>query len=117
MREFLAGVGYERWVLPALLLIPLAGVILIYVVRIGRGRPDDIASAGSARVIAFGTLLVEFVVSAGLWWTFDTSRSTWQNVVMKPWIPEWGANFVVGIDGISLMMILLTTFIMLLSVL
>src|SRR5687767_8363766 len=36
---------------------------------------------------------------------------------MKPWIPEWGANFVVGIDGISLMMILLTTFIMLLSVL
>jgi NADH-quinone oxidoreductase subunit M len=117
MREFLAGVGYERWVLPALLLIPVAGAILIYVARIGRGRADDIATAGSARVIAFATLVIEFLVSAGLWWTFDPGRSTWQNVVMKPWIPEWGANFVVGIDGIALMMILLTTFIMPLSVL
>src|SRR5687768_2300998 len=117
MLEFLADIGYERWVLPALLLIPLAGAILIYVARIGRGRVDDIANAASARVIAFATLLVEFIVSAGLWWTFDTSRSTWQNVVMKAWIPEWGANFVVGIDGISLMMILLTTFIMPLAVL
>ncbi len=117
MLEFLADIGYERWVLPALLLIPIVGAILIYVARIGRGRADDIANAASARVIAFVTLVVEFIVSAGLWWTFDPARSTWQNVVMKPWIPEWGANFVVGIDGISLMMILLTTFIMPLSVL
>ena len=117
MLEFLAGIGYVRWVLPALLLIPIAGAVLIYVMRIGRGRADDIANAGSARVIAFVTLLIEFLVSAGLWWTFDPARSTWQNVVMKPWIPEWGANFVVGIDGIALMMILLTTFIMPLSVL
>src|SRR5688500_14428892 len=117
MRDLLATIGYEKWVLPALLLIPIAGAILIYVARIGRGRADDIANAGSARIIAFATLVVEFVVSAGLWWTFDTTRSTWQNVVMKAWIPEWGANFVVGIDGIALMMILLTTFIMPLSVL
>jgi len=117
MREVLAGIGYERWVLPALLLIPIAGAILIYLARLGRGRADDIANAGSARVIALATLVIEFLVSAGLWWTFDTSRSTWQNVVMKAWIPEWGANFVVGIDGISLMMILLTTFIMPLAVL
>jgi NADH-quinone oxidoreductase subunit M len=117
MRDFLGSIGYEAWILPALLLIPIGGAILIYVARIGRGRADDIANAGSARVIALATLLVEFLVSAGLWWTFDTSRSTWQNVVMKAWIPEWGANFVVGIDGIALMMILLTTFIMPLAVL
>ncbi|HZO19830.1 MAG TPA: NADH-quinone oxidoreductase subunit M [Gemmatimonadaceae bacterium] len=117
MRDFLAGIGYGDWVLPALLVIPIAGAILIYVARIGRGRGDDIAAGGSARVIALVTLVAEFLVSAGLWWTFDTSLSTWQNVVMKPWIPEWGANFIVGIDGISLMMILLTTFIMPLAVL
>ena len=117
MREFLATIGYARWVLPALLLIPIAGAILIYAARIGRKRPDDIAHAGDARVIALSALVIEFLVSAGLWWTFDTSRSTWQNVVMKAWIPEWGANFVVGIDGIALMMILLTTFIMPLAVL
>ena len=117
MRDFLAGIGYGDWVLPALLVIPIAGAILIYVARIGRGRGDDIAAGGSARVIALVTLVAEFLVSAGLWWTFDTSLSTWQNVVMEPWIPEWGANFIVGIDGISLMMILLTTFIMPLAVL
>ena len=117
MRDFLAGIGYGDWVLPALLVIPIAGAILIYVARIGRGRGDDITAGGSARVIALVTLVAEFLVSAGLWWTFDTSLSTWQNVVMKPWIPEWGANFIVGIDGISLMMILLTTFIMPLAVL
>ena len=117
MRDFLAGVGYGDWVLPALLIIPIVGAILIYVARIGRDRGDDIATGGSARVIALVTLVAEFLVSAGLWWTFDTSISTWQNVVMKPWIPEWGANFIIGIDGISLMMILLTTFIMPLAVL
>ena len=62
MRAFLAGFGYERWVLPALLIIPLVGVILIYVARIGRRRSDDIAAAGSARVIALVTLIVEFLV-------------------------------------------------------
>src|SRR5688500_15078803 len=103
MREFLAGIGYGRWVLPALLLIPIAGAILIYVARIGRRRPDDIANARSARVIALITLVIEFLVSVGMWWTFDVSLSTWQHVVMKAWIPEWGANFVVGIDGVSLM--------------
>src|SRR5688572_31396685 len=86
MLEFLADIGYDRWVLPALLLIPIVGAILIYVARIGRGRADDIANAGSARIIAFATLVIEFLVSAGLWWTFDPARSTWQNVVMKPWI-------------------------------
>ena len=118
MEPFLAGIDYASWVLPALLLIPLAGTILIFVARIGsRGRPDDIANARSARVIALITLVIEFIVSIGMWWTFDTNLVTWQFVVMKPWIPEWGANFVVGIDGIALMMILLTTFIMPLSVL
>jgi NADH-quinone oxidoreductase subunit M len=117
MRDFLSGIGYGDWILPALLLIPVAGAILIYVGRIGRSTQDDLEHARGARVIALWTLVIEFVVSAGLWWSFDASIVTWQHVVMKPWIPEWGANFVVGIDGISLMMILLTTFIMPLSVL
>ena len=33
-----------------------------------------------------------------------------------PWIPTWGIRFTLGVDGIALMMVLLTTFIMLLSV-
>ena len=41
MRDFLAGIGYDAWVLPALLIIPIVGAILIYVARIGRDRGDD----------------------------------------------------------------------------
>ena len=63
------------------------------------------------------TFLVEFLVSLGLWWAFDPAVGGWQFVFDKPWIPSWGVRFVIGIDGIALMMILLTTFIMVLSTL
>jgi NADH-quinone oxidoreductase subunit M len=41
----------------------------------------------------------------------------WQALVDLPWIPSWGVRFTLGIDGIALMMILLTTSIMVLAVL
>jgi len=63
------------------------------------------------------TFLVEFLVSLGLWWAFDPADARWQFAVDKPWIPSWGVRFAIGIDGIALMMILLTTFIMVLSTL
>src|ERR687886_944975 len=117
MREFLTSVGYNGWVLPALLLIPVAGALLILVHGALSRGDDTIATAGAARWIALLTFVVEFVVSLGLWWTYDPSSTAWQAVVSTPWIVPWGARFQVGIDGISLVMVLLTTFIMPLSVL
>ena len=58
---------------------------------------------------------VEFVLSLGLWWAFDASFAGWQQTFDRRWIPAWGIRFTLGIDGISLMMVLLTTFIMLLA--
>src|SRR5919206_614573 len=117
MREFLTSVGYNDWVLPALLLIPVAGALLILVHGALSRGDDTIATAGAERWIALLTFVVEFVVSLGLWWTYDPSSTAWQAVVDAPWITPWGARFRAGIDGISLMMVLLTTFIMPLSVL
>ena len=141
MNGFLASIGYGRWILPALLGIPMVGALLILLQgalggRAGGARQaapeesaaaraavdprtavDEIATgvAGPARTLALLTFLVEFIVSLGLWWAFDPSDARWQFAVDIPWIPSWGVRFAIGIDGMALMMILLTTFIMVLS--
>ena len=122
MIDFLTSIGYMHWVLPVLLLIPTLGAMAIWLQGApGRGAPgaDDVASGAASvpRLMAFVTFLVEFIVSIGLWWTYDTTNPGWQGVFDVPWIPSWGIHFRLGIDGISLMMILLTTSTMVLAVL
>ena len=124
MRDFLNGIGYMNWVLPALLAIPTVGAALVWATPTSRRRGlaaggDEIAAgvAHGPRWIALLVLLVEFVVSLGLWWSFDATIPGWQALFDVPWIPAWGVRFTLGIDGIALMMILLTTFIMVLSAL
>jgi hypothetical protein len=142
MNGFLASVSYDRWILPALLAIPLLGALLIWLqgslggrnrgasrqaapeesaaARAGvdaRTAVDEIATgvANPARATALATFVVEFIVSLGLWWAFDPADGRWQFSFDSAWIPSWGVRFTIGIDGMALMMILLTTFIMVLS--
>ena len=116
MEALLRSIGYDNWVLPALLLIPVIGAVLLLVMP--RGSDDgNVESNRPARMVAFGVLLLEFIVSIGLWWTFDPANAGWQAAIDAEWIPMWGIRFTLGIDGIALMMILLTTFIMPLCVL
>src|SRR6185437_13546917 len=96
---------------------PLVGALLIVLQSAVAKYDGTLAAAPSARWIALITFLVEFVVSLGMWWAFDLSTAAWQFRVTHWWISGWGANFDVGIDGISLSMVLLTTFLMPLSVL
>ena len=119
MGDLLDAVHYATWVLPALLLIPLAGAALIGLVCRPARHPDtdeEYVDGGRVRAIAFGTLLVEAIVSAGLWWSFDPALPGWQSRVELPWIPDWGASLTLGVDGISLFMVLLTTFLMPLAI-
>jgi NADH-quinone oxidoreductase subunit M len=96
---------YRQWVLTALLAWPaLAAVVVL------------LAPVRWAKHVALGASLVEFAISVPLWWTFapaDGMQFT-QNV---SWIPSWGIRYTVGVDGISLFMVLLTTFLVPLSVL
>ena len=113
MNAFLASVGYDSWILPALLVIPLAGTLLIWLQGLLTGRDarrarvaattadaagnvvvveETDTAGGAARQIAFWTLLIEFVVSAGLWWSFDPAVTGWQAVVDEPWIATWNAT-------------------------
>jgi NADH-quinone oxidoreductase subunit M len=120
MNALLTSIGYTHWILPALLIIPVIGAAVIWLLGARGGGPagDEVASgvASTPRMVALITFAVEFVVSLGLWWSFDPANDAWQSVVDYAWIPSWGIRFTVGVDGIAVMMVLLTTFIMLLAV-
>ena len=97
---------YEgHWILTALVVLPLLG-----------GAACLAAPAARAKAIALGTTLLLFALSLPLFWTFDTAVPGFQNQVSIPWVEAWGISYSVGVDGISILMILLTTFIMPLSV-
>src|SRR5262245_66493291 len=100
MTSFLNSIGYQYWILPALLLIPLVGAAIIWAQGATTSVPpgDEVASGAvrSPRMVALLTFAVEFIVSLGLWWSFDPMNSGWQSMVDKPWIPTWGVRFSVG---------------------
>jgi NADH-quinone oxidoreductase subunit M len=106
MQEFLFGLSYQRWVLTALLVLPLIGMV-----------PVLLAPAPRAKYIALVVTLLEFLLSLGLWWVFDPTSGDMQFTAIAPWLPNWGINYHVGIDGISLFMVLLSTALMPLAVL
>ncbi len=86
--------------------LPLAGALVIWP-----------APARAAKQIALGVALLEFVVSLGVWWAYDPSGPALQFGDWLPWIPDWGIGYRIGVDGISLFLVLLTTFLMPLAVL
>lgn len=126
MREFLLSMGYDRWILPVLLIVPVVGALVVWAgaaaLQSSTGANDAATDAGRAAAARFArwaallTFLAEFVLSVGLWWSFDPSIDGWQSMVSVPWITTWRVNFTLGIDGIALVLILLTTFLMPLTV-
>lgn len=116
MRDLLASIGYGTWVLPALLTWPLIGAALILVLSGGAQVGEDGASTGEGlrepRVLAAAVLIGEAVLALGLWAYFDPVATAWQARVDIPWIPDWGARLTLGIDGLSLVMIMLTALLM-----
>jgi NADH-quinone oxidoreductase subunit M len=121
MPAFLSSIGYEAWILPTLLAIPVAGALVLLLHGAsskgdGGGGLDD-ASAMFARRITLFTFVLEFIVSIGLWWVVLPGEAGFRGVVDLPWIRTWGIRFAVGVDGISVMLVLLTTLIMPLVVL
>src|SRR5499427_2775672 len=65
----------------------------------------------TATIKAFATLVVavDFLVSLPLWWAFQRGQDGYQFVEKASWIPTLGVSYHFGIDGISLVLMLLTT--------
>lgn len=64
------------------------------------------------RITAFAISIVTFLLSLLLLPHFDSANPTFQYVVNQLWIPSIDAGFRIGLDGMSLLLVLLTTFIM-----
>lgn len=88
-----------------LIFLPLAGAIVTSFIK-----------GGAAKISALGFALASLVVTIGLVTKF-TPDATTQFVVNYPWIQQLGINFHVGLDGISLITVLLTNVLMPLIVL
>ena len=79
--------------------------ILLLLVGNADGRRD-----GLIRWLALVVSLVAFGVTLALWAGFDASSAEFQFVERVPWIPAFGIDYYLGIDGISLLLVVLTGF-------
>ncbi len=68
------------------------------------------------RWIALGGAIVGFLVTLPLWTGFDPTTSAMQFVELRPWIQRFNINYHLGVDGISLLFVLLNSFITILVV-
>jgi NADH-quinone oxidoreductase subunit M len=91
-------------IVTSLIVLPLLGALLLFLVR------DDEANEGLIRNIALGVSLVVFAVTLLLWARFDPASADFQFVERYQWIPAFGVTYAVGVDGISLFLIVLTGF-------
>ena len=91
------------------LLLPLAGALAIALI------PKE--STRLIRVAALLSTVVTFVVSLFIVFRFNASVAAPQLVDQARWVPQAGATFHLGVDGISLWLVILTTFLMPASVL
>ena len=97
-------------ILSSLILLPLVGSLFILFVK-----SDSSNNYQSSKYVALFTSFVNFFISIYLWYLFDNTISEFQFVEDKEWLRGF-VNYKVGIDGISILFILLTTFITPLSI-
>jgi NADH-quinone oxidoreductase subunit M len=81
-----------------LILLPLVGALFVSVSR-----------SNAARGVALGFNLLSAILAFVLWRNFDSATAGLQFVERHAWIPSIGAEYLVGIDGLSLLLVLLAS--------
>ena len=98
-------------ILSTVTFLPLVGVFLILLIR------DDSESARrNIRYIALMTTIVTFLISLLIWVGFDSADPGFQMVEKTGWLDS-GISYHMGVDGISMLFVILTTFLMPLCIL
>ena len=92
--------------LSGLIFLPLVGAAFILLLR-----GDDEATRNNVRWTALITTLVTFALSLWAWKLFDPSTAAFQLVEERSWLGA-GLSYKLGVDGISMPFVLLTTFLM-----
>jgi NADH-quinone oxidoreductase subunit M len=91
-------------VLSLVTFLPLVGGAFIMSIR---GDDDTVAS--NARWAALWTSLIVFLLSLTLWFRFDVTEAGYQFTESHDWLPEFGVGYRMGVDGISVLFVLLST--------
>ncbi len=89
-------------ILSLITFLPLAGAIVIAFIN---EKNENLI-----KYLTFGILVIDFVISLPLFFYFDPTTYHMQFIERIPWIKSLGFQYYVGVDGISLFLVLLTTF-------
>jgi NADH-quinone oxidoreductase subunit M len=88
-------------ILSSLIGLPVAGAIAVLLL--------DRAKAALVRWTALAVALAGFFLSLPLYTGFDKTSADMQFTEHHAWIPSWGINYALGVDGISVLFVLLST--------
>lgn len=89
------------FLLPVLLFLPLLGVGLILLLPADRVETQ--------KIVGLSASCATLVASLGVYTQFNSATPKYQMVTTFPYLQEYGINFILGIDGISIFLVLLTT--------
>ncbi len=92
-------------ILSTITFLPLLGAAFILLIR-----GDEATIARNSRHVALWTTVVTFALSLLLIFNFDTTTAAFQFEEYTPWLPEYGIGYHLGVDGISIFFLMLTTF-------
>ena len=91
-------------ILSSLILLPIIGALFLFFTK------DKDGNNLTAKYVSLFTTIVNFLISIYLWILFDQSTSSFQFIEDREWINGF-INYKLGVDGISILFIILTTFI------
>ena len=87
--------------------LPIVGALMIFLIW-----EDSEVARRNVRYVALLTTVLTFIVSLGIWINFDNAQSGFQMVEKVAWIEQGGISYHLGVDGISMLFVILTTFLM-----
>ena len=104
MGEIINNIDYP--ILSITTFVPVVGAILILFIRNNR----------LVKWVALSTTVLTFIVSLPIYKHFDKSTYEMQFVEIHPWVPAWNIDYKVGVDGISVLFIILVAILSILCV-
>ena len=95
-------------ILSLITFLPLAGAAFIFL--FARGSQE--VAARNSRYMALWTTLITFALSLFVWFGFERGTAEFQFVERVDWFPAFNISYHMGVDGISMMFVLLSTLLM-----
>jgi NADH-quinone oxidoreductase subunit M len=95
-------------ILSWLIFLPTIGAAILYLATMTRSSGSD----KTAKLIAIMTTITTFLLSLILWASFNPNTDAMQFTEKQPWIQGYDIFYAIGVDGLSILFVILTTFLM-----